>query len=95
MNKHRAIAFSKLCMCCETKQFLAYANYDVRKIADLRIFGIDRGETEQFLAVSQQLQKEQAIMRAKKYVREKLKLIPERTRYLRMIIISCVVLIIQ
>ena len=53
MNKHRAIAFSKLCMCCETKQFLAYANYDVRKIADLRIFGIDRGETEQLLAVSQ------------------------------------------
>jgi hypothetical protein len=40
-------------MCCETKQFLAYANYDVRKIADLRIFGIDRGETEQLLAVSQ------------------------------------------
>ena len=53
MNKHRAIAFSKLCMCCETKQFLAYANYDVRKIADLRIFGIDRGETEQLLAASQ------------------------------------------
>ena len=33
--------------------FLAYANYDVRKMADLRIFGIDRGETEQLLAASQ------------------------------------------